>query len=852
LPEVILLRLLSWQYVRLHPLRTLLTTAGIVLGTAVFVGMHTANQSVLAAFRQTVNRIAGGTQLQVQAGETGFDEAVLERVQAVPEVDVAVPVIEGSANTGLAGQGSLLILGVDMTGDRTLRDYMLESADEAMIDDPLIFLAQPDSIIVTGTFARQNGLQINSKLPMRTMDGEKQFTIRGIMKSGGLAGAFGGNLAIMDIYAAQKVFGRGRRFDRIDLTVKEGVPVEQAERQLEAALGPGFQVDSPAARGSQFEALARVYSISADLTSAFALFIGLFIIFNTFSIAVTQRRREIGILRTLGATQAQIRALYLGESAVIGLVGSCAGIGAGLLIARVMARFIGSYLGEVYGVSQRTEEITTNPKLLLIALGIGIATSLIAAILPASNAARTDPVLAMQPGKIQMVRAGESRARRMIAIVLLGAVGVLVAVPIHWGVYAAFALTIFAALLLAPSGSLWLSKLLRPVMRAISPVEGVLAADSLMQAPRRTSGALAALMLSIALVIALGGLARASYHSITDWLYVAFNPDLFVATSEQITSRSFRFPYSLRDQLVDVPGVAEVESVRTPRVIVRGKAVMIVALEAESAGRRVPLPAVEGRTGEMYKLAAEGKGVIASENFANLQGVGMGEVLEIPAPDGILRLPVVGIIRDYSDQQGSLLMDRGLYVRHWHDDTVNLFRIYLNKGADPNRVKAAILAKLGDRMRLYVLQNGEIRNYILKIADQWFGIAYLQIAVAVLVAILGIVNTLTVSITDRRRELGVLQAIGGLRGQIRRMIWMEAILIGAIGLTLGILLGAASLYFVREIGGRDIAGLRIAYEYPFGIVALLIPVILGAAFLSALGPAESAVRGRLVSALEYE
>jgi putative ABC transport system permease protein len=173
LPAVILLRLLSWQYVRLHPLRTLLTTAGIVLGTAVFVGMHTANQSVLAAFRQTVNRIAGGTQLQVQAGETGFDEAVLERVQAVPEVDVAVPVIEGSANTGLPGQGSLLILGVDMTGDRSLRDYMLESADEAMIDDPLIFLAQPDSIIVTGTFARQNGLQINSKLPMRTMDGDK-------------------------------------------------------------------------------------------------------------------------------------------------------------------------------------------------------------------------------------------------------------------------------------------------------------------------------------------------------------------------------------------------------------------------------------------------------------------------------------------------------------------------------------------------------------------------------------------------------------------------------------------------------------------------------------------------------
>jgi putative ABC transport system permease protein len=850
---MILLRLLSWQYVRKHPLRTFLTTAGIILGTAVFVGMHTANQSVLAAFHETVNRIAGGTELQVTAGETGFDESVLERVQSVAEVNVAVPVIEAAANTGLKGQGSLLILGVDMTGDRTLRDYTLESADESMIDDPLVFLAQPDSIIVTDTFAKQNDLALNSKLPMRTMEGEKEFTIRGIMKSGGLAGAFGGNLAIMDIYAAQKVFGRGRHFDRIDLSVKEGVPVAEVQRKLESTLGPGFQVESPSARGSQFESLARVYSISADLTSAFALFIGLFIIFNTFSIAVVQRRKEIGVLRTLGATQGQIRALFLGESVVIGLVGSCAGIGFGLLIARAMAGFIGSYLGEVYGVAQRTEEITTNPELLLIALAIGVFTSMIAAILPARDAARVDPVLAMQKGKIQMISAGQNRTRKKLAALLLAAAVVFVALPgVRFAVYLAFGLTIVAALLLAPTLALLFSRLLRPLLRAMFPVEGTLAADSLIQSPRRTSGALSALMLSLALVIALGGMARASYHTITDWLDVAFNPDLFVATSDQITSRSFRFPGSMRDELVRIPGVAEVQSARTPRVVVRGSPVMIVAVETEISGRRVPLPVVAGRSDEMYQAAAEGKGVIASENFALLEHVRLGDVLDIPSPDGILRLPVVGIVRDYSDQLGSLLMDRRLYLEHWHDDTVNVYRIYLDKGADPSAVKSAILAKLGDRTRLFVLQNRELRAYILKIADQWFGIAYVQIAVAVLVAILGIVNTLTVSISDRRRELGVLQAIGGLRVQIRHMIWVEAMLIGGIGLALGFLLGAACLYYVREIGGRDIAGLMLAYEYPFGIVALLIPVILGAALLSALGPAESAVRGRLVEALEYE
>ncbi len=217
---MILLRLISWHYVRRHLVRSLLTTAGIVLGVAVFVGMHTANQSVQYAFQKTVDRIAGATQLQISAGEAGFPEEVLERVQSMPEIRVAAPVIEATVSTSFPGAGNILVLGVDMTGDRSLRDYDLESGDEAVIDDPLVFLAQPDSIMITRTFADENHLNIGDKIPLKTMVGDRRFTIRGIMKSGGLAGAFGGNLAIMDIYAAQKVFGRGRTFDRIDVAVQ--------------------------------------------------------------------------------------------------------------------------------------------------------------------------------------------------------------------------------------------------------------------------------------------------------------------------------------------------------------------------------------------------------------------------------------------------------------------------------------------------------------------------------------------------------------------------------------------------------------------------------------------------------
>lgn len=848
-----LLRLITWPYVRKHLLRCLLTTAGIVLGVAVFVGMHTANQSVLFAFNQTVDRIAGATQLQVTAGETGFDEEVLERVQAHPGVAVAVPVNEAVVHTGLQGQGSLLVLGVDMTGDRSLRDYDLENEDETVIEDPLVFLAQPDSLIVTREFSERTGLKWNDKITMQTAAGPRRFTVRGIMRSGGLASAFGGNLAIMDIYASQFVFGRGRKFDRIDLRAAEGQDVQAVQASLQAALGGGLQVEPPSARGQQFEAMSQVYSMTANVTSLFALFIGLFLIYNTFSIAVTQRRSEIGILRALGATQGQIRRLFLIESGIAGLFGSVAGIGLGVLIARGLAGYIGGFLGEIYGVGQRAEEISADPRLLAAALLIGVATSLIAGWLPARSASEVDPVKALQKGRVQVISEGENRARRNAALVALAAALACVLLGHHrLFFYAGYLLSILAALLLTPALCVWLTRMLRPLLKAMRPVEGALAADSLLQAPRRTSGTVAALSLSIALVIGLGGVARSSYDSIRKWMDAALNPDLFVTSSESITQRSFRYPESLGEEIARVDGVEEVQAVRTARVVYRGTPVMVVAANVEQISRRVRMTVVAGDPRTMYRRASRGEGVVVSDNFALLRKVSLGDTVEIPATSGAIRLPVVGIVQDYSDQQGTIMMDRGLWKRHWNDDTVNVFRVYAKRGAEIARVRQDLMDRFGDRTRLFVFTNEEIRAYVLRITDQWFGLTYVQIFVAVLVAILGIVNTLTVSIADRKRELGVLQAVGGLRNQIRHTIWMEALAIGALGILIGFALGGAQLYYILEVTRRDLAGLRLDYQFPLDIAASLLPVMLGSAFLAALGPAESAVRGSLVEALEYE
>jgi len=853
---MILLRLISWPYFRKHVLRTILTTAGIVLGVAVFVGMHTANQSVLFAFSQTIDRIAGKTELEVTAGEPGFDESVLELVQDAPSVRVAVPVIEAVVDTKTiddGGQGSLLVLGIDMTGDRSLRDYELESGDEAIIDDPLVFLAQSDSIILSKEFADRNHFVSRQRVTLGTAEGAKAFTIRGIMKSSGLTSAYGGNLAVMDIYAAQKMFGRGRTFDRIDLAVKPGVALADSARELRARLGPGFQVDAPAGRGRQFEAMLAAYTIGVNISSAFALFIGMFIIYNSFAIAVTERRTEIGILRALGATRRQIRWLFLGESVVTGLVGSIAGVAAGVLIANGIAASIGTLITDVYGVAQRTDEIARNPALLALALAIGVATSLVAAWIPARSAARVDPVQALQKGKYQVLSAGESAARAAIAAAL--AAGSIVCLtggrsrPIF---YLGYGLTIVASLLLSPLLSLALAKAIRPVLKWIRPVEGALAADSLIQAPRRTSASVAALMLSLALVVAFGGLARASYASIVDWMNTALNPDLFVIPSQTLAIRTIRFPKEMGAQIEAVPGVERVQMVRDARIVFRNTPVMLVAVDVRSLEQTVHLAPVAGDPEDMFRRNAAGEGLLVSDNLAELHGLHLGDVLEIAAPSGVIRLPITGIIVDYSDQQGTIFVDRSVFIRYWNDDTVNVFRVYVKAGTPTPEVRQRILQRFGAERRLFVLTNDEVKRYILKITDQWLGLTSVQIAVAVLVAILGIVNTLTVSITDRRRELGVLRAVGGLHGQIRRTIWLEAVSIGTLGLVLGYLLGALNLYYILQVVHHDIAGLRLDYQYPVRMALSLVPAILGAAFVAAIWPAESAVHGSLVEALEYE
>jgi putative ABC transport system permease protein len=839
-----LLRLLSLPYFAKHRLRSLLTLAGIALGVAVLVAMYEANQSVLAGLRQTIAQIAGAAELQVSAGDTGIPEELLDRVRSVAEVGSASPVVEAVVGTGRSGWGNLLVLGVDMTADRGIREYDFGGSE---LDDPLVFLAQPDSIMLGSDFASRNGLAMGSRLVLETVEGARPFTVRGLLRPAGLAQAFGGSLAVMDIYAAQRVFGKERKFDRIDITARRGVAVDDCRRALATALGPGFHVDAPSERRRYFEQVLVNYRRSAGFASIFALIVGLFLIQNTLVVAVAQRRGEIGILRALGATRSQIRTLFLLEGGCIGLAGSLVGALLGTGLSGLAARYVEKSLEGLYGVVGQPAR-GVEPLILAGAIAAGVAWSVLAAVFPATAAARADPVRALQKGRYEIVELEERRTRRLLACAAISMAALLLAGRLENWFLVSYVLAAFALILLTPELCSAVVHMLRPLLQRIRPVEGALAADSLLQAPRRTASVAAALMLSVAMVIGLGGIAEASYQSILDWVTGTLDADFLVAPSENLKDLTLRFPSAMERDLAAIEGLAVVQPVRAARVSVRNSqpilfAVDIVRLSPQARRRAIPV-----NTERIHQLAAQGRGVIVSDNFAARERVRVGDSLDLPAPDGALRLPVLGIYKDFTDPQGTIVIDRSLYRSRWHDDTVNLFRLYLAPGASAEAVRAQVVARAGANRRLFVFSSADLRRHVLGLAGRWFEIAYAQLAIALLVAILGIANDLTVSIADRRRELGILRAVGGSRRQVRVTVWMEAAAAAVVGFVLGLAFSTVNIFYALSI----FSGHALEFRFPVLLAAALLPMLVAAALVAAIMPAEAAVRAPLVSALEYE
>jgi putative ABC transport system permease protein len=856
---------LSYAYFRRHKLTTALTVMGVALGVAVFVAIDLAGLSLTASLRETIDRIAGKAQLEVAFGESGVPEDELERVQKMPEVAVASPVIQAVVRPdpipGREAPGSLLIVATDLLGDRTLREYDIEGNEDA-IDDPLVFLAQPDSIALSKEYAARQGLKLGDPMTLTTAAGRKKFTVRGLMNSTGVAKAYGGNIAMMDIYAAQLMFGRGRRFDRLDVMLTPGVTLAQGTAALRSALGPGYGVDTPAGRSAQLESLLTNFNGSMQMSSVQALLIGIFLIYNIFSVAVIRRRGEIGTLRALGATRGEITRLFLAEAAVVGLLGSALGLWAGRWLAQAAFNFMRGLVAEGYGVDQIGESLTHHPAIYLAGLTLGCGSALLAAWWPARRAARVDPVEALAGGVFEKQAARFHPLSFFGGLLLLAAgLSVMLFPPLKLPAglhFAALALLNFAAILLAPAATGLLIRLLRPVYVRLLGAEGRLACDAVATAPRRTGVTVAALLVAVAFVVNSGGFATAWQVSFSQWMDDTLNADLYVTNSEKFMSRSSQFPESVGAQLAKLPGVRSVEPIRNFRLVVPSRIgtpsrnCLVLTADFSKGLKRIKLEITSGSEAEARDALIGGRGVVISDNLALTLGYRRGDTLPVVTPRGAFDAPIVAVIREYSSDQGTIFMPRAMAVRYWEDSSVDTWDLMLEDPARRQEVKSAVLAALGSERTVFVYTGAEFRGAIQKVLDKFFALSDVQVLIAVLVAVMGIANALLIGVFERRREIGLLKALGADRWQVARLIGLEAAAITLIGLAEGLAFGAILNFFSIRIIGVLFGGWLLPYHYPWLLAAQLSPLLLAVGLAAAVYPARVASKLEPALALAYE
>jgi putative ABC transport system permease protein len=374
--------LVSLRHLCRAPGQTLRAVAAVAVGVGAVTAVQAVDRSITDRFAETVEAAAGGTALEVSGGETTLPEDLLDVVRQVAGVDAAVPVVESSARfVGHAGE-VLTVMGVDIVEEGRVRRYTSASAPDEVLEDPLAFLNQPDSIILTRPFAVRHRLKIDDRIELLTPQGRKSFTIRGLLAPEGPAIAFGGNLAVMDYQAAQIAFAKPRRLDAIDVVVAPGTDVEALADALRVAVGPGPSVRPPALRIAEIDVATRSMRTVISLFAWLTVIVGMFLLYNAVSMTVSSRGREIALLRVVGVRRREIVELVLLETAVVGAVGAIAGVAFGRLLGSALLGPMTAAIATVSYEAAAPHRLAMRWTALLPAIALGIAVTLVAAWWP--------------------------------------------------------------------------------------------------------------------------------------------------------------------------------------------------------------------------------------------------------------------------------------------------------------------------------------------------------------------------------------------------------------------------------------------------------------------------------------
>ena len=835
---------LAVRSLRARPLRATLSTLGVALGVAVlFAGLAT-NAGVEASVQTTVRDLVGRADLRIAAfGETGLSPETVATIAETRGVAVAAPALERRTYLGSdIGLGDALpppvtVLGIDPTVDGRLHDLALV-AGSALVD--------PDehSALVTERLAAQDGLSVGSPLTMQGAGDRITYRVVGIIRGDGpLAGAFG-RTVVVPLATAQAVFAE-TGVTRVDIGLAADVHPGEVTTGLESRLlTEPYVMSSPQDLAAVLRASTTDFQATTALIAAIALFAGAFLIFNTLSMTVVERIREVGLLRAAGASRGQVMSFMLTQALALGVIGSLLGLALGGLLALGMVAFVRT-------VGSVTLERPAVPlDAVAIALLVGVGVTLAAALEPARRASRIQPVEALK-ARLDLPAARNARLRWLVAVfVVVALVGVVILPRAASGAGVVQALAVYAVLLVATLLIPFVLPLVARIAGAPFAVllrfEERLARSSVVRDRSRTALTLGGLTIGLAMIVALGGVGQHARAAAAAWIADVIPGELVITSIRPIAEDEG----VEADLTGDVPGIARISPIATFDVALDGTrtdAAAVVGSDMADDGR---LHFTAGdRDAALAALDAGGATILPAGLAARL-GVTLDQVLTVPTADGgRLDLRVAGIVeRSIPGRTGESMLIG------WTDATSSLGVVgadvfALRFASDAPATAPDTLRSAAAQLALEVVPLDRIEGAISDALGRIFGLFDALAAVAVLIAALGIVNTLTMNVVERVREIGILRAAGMTRDQVWRSVVVEAGVLGLAGALLGIVLGVGvGALMVVLAGGRvDVAG-----GIPWPIIGLALVLGVVVAMLAAAYPARLASRLSIVRAVQYE
>jgi putative ABC transport system permease protein len=858
-----LLRRISLQHVKHQKFRTIIALFGIALGVASMTSIDIVTVSVVRSLEDSINRITGRAVLQITGTESGFPESMLERVQNVPGVEYAVPVIETNANLAAGSERSFVVLGVDVLQDSNIRDYSMtdESAD---IPDTLLFLAKPDSILLTREMAKREGIVIDQKILVQTVQGIKTFTVRGLLEPDGPAKALGGDIAIMDIYAAQLTFGKDKRIDRIDVSIIRGETLDSVKGRIQSSLPQGYNIDTPAGRTRQIENFMGRFQKSMNLIGFMALVVGMYLIYNTVSISVVQRRKEIGILRALGATQGQIMRLFLAETAALALLASFLGVWLGIGFAKLSISAVAQSVSSLYGRSHVTD-LGFSLLGILRNIGIGVIASVVAAIFPARSSSHVAPVSAIRSQPYTMNGVVRNRVLTLLSASLIALAGIIVAIyktaglasPIRNSTTTTIAVIslLLGISLATPLFLKWFIIAYRSVIAPRLGAGGRIAGLNLEKNLSRNSVAVAAVFFSIALAVSTASAINSARRGLLEYIDSVERSDIIITSGHPLATggaQTIPMPLSMARELESVPGVASADPFRRLFLNISGNRVLLEMIDVPRWLQHNTCTVVEGQYNDMLRLMPDQDAVVINEIVASRMGLKPGDNIILPAPAGPAIFLVVGVVVSYASEGGVIIMDMRTYERHWQDHVADMFSVFVKPGSNVAAVHDAIQDRFRNKRKMFVLSSLEFREEIKKLFERTFLMNDAANVLSLIIAGFGIIVTLLSSVLERTREIGILRSIGMTRSQVSGVVIIESALLGAAGGVLGATAGVLAGWINLEGFFRLDFGNSMIYHIHGGSVLLSLLLAIVLSVLAGLYPAWRAARTNITETLAYE